>query len=108
MREQHEHFIKFEDGYTSVVCKAPKESICHARFKCDCIDYYNIDIEDNELVHYAGDDKHVGWFDTDSCHHKDWVAEDDECIHGSIVFPVEPEWHGDYYTYNIAVEEGTV
>lgn len=103
---EYKHFVKLEDGYTTIICKEDPEAMCHASWNCDCESWDNYHVANGKPVHIIEDwdnDKqieHIGYFDESSCIHQDWF-DTDELLEGSLEFPIRPEWQGDYFTYHI-------
>lgn len=94
-------------------CEAPAESLCHAVYGADCVceTWSEAGIEAGHPFHVVTewDDeakttvevRHVGQFDPKTCNLRDWFENADECLRGSITFPVNGSWEGDFYQFEV-------
>jgi len=100
---KHVLMLDFDGGiYSRLICKEPKESLCHARWKCDCEEWVEAGIKDGKpwhknYVEYGEPNICTGYFGRD-CMMEDWYDEELMGV-GTIEIDVEPEWQGDGYTF---------
>lgn len=105
---EHTVTVTFEDGFPryTFTCNAGPESLCHARYTCDCETWYDHSIRNGVPAHrpdpFDEESWHAGVFDADECFHKSWFDEaDDAPLDGEVTFPVNPVWQDDYETFDI-------
>lgn len=117
----HTVTVEWEDGsispYMRFRCNAGPESLCHAVWTCECEEYDETGVTDGRPWHmladgyrdvtYSGVQRHVGKFEPDECSLRDWFENSDESLRGSVTFPVEGEWDGDSYLFNVQASDAT-
>lgn len=102
-------------GNGTLECHAAPDAVCRAVWNCDCETIHDFHVVDGQPHHFSTwesfweDDQvrghHVGKFDPDECHLRVWHEESEESVTGTVRVTVEPEWHGDYYTFKAVTAE---
>jgi hypothetical protein len=106
-RGEHIVTVEFEEGYgqhVRMTCHAPADSMCHAEFDCECELWWNTGVEDGRPWHATDYDnpdaeRHYGKFTPDFCNLREWFSNSDDPMSGSVSFPVEASFEGDYYSF---------
>lgn len=93
-------------------CTAPAEALCHSVYGADCAceEWREGGVEDGKPYHVVEEwdyeartvteVRHWGTFNRTECNLRDWFENTDEAlVGGSVTFPVEDEWQGDYYAF---------
>lgn len=113
----HTVTVEYEGGpFVRMVCNAPTDAHCHARYTCDCEVYGDVGTHKGAPYHKTYDfeadqsggieDAHFGTFDPDYCALADWLADlGDDALEGTVSFDVEPEWTGEGYMFKIVGAE---
>lgn len=97
------------DGCVSseFICNAPLGSFCHAKFDCDCGEYYDFAFFDAGVpFHYTWEgERHEGTLDKDFCNYRRHYEFHSNLFTGSIRVPVEMTWEGAGYSFKLKPEE---
>ena len=109
-----DHTINYDlryPGNGELECHAAPDAMCRAVFDCECEGYYGYHVVDGKPHHHSSYDgieasgHHVGHFDPDLCHLRDWHENSDEDVTGTIRVTVEPDWHVDYVEFEAVSAE---
>lgn len=100
------HHIVIENGSAILECHATSDTLCHAVYDCNCVEWFKSGVEDGVPWHetetfesWEKTERHFGRFDPSECSACDWAEGDPiECqVRGEdarLVIPVEVFWTG--------------
>lgn len=98
-------------GNGELECRAAPDAPCKAVWSCDCESTYGYHVHEGRPHHYSTWDNgdlrghHIGHFDPDHCGLRDWHENSDEDVSGAVRVAVDPQWHGDFYTFEATSAE---